>query len=99
MKIPKSLHKYFWDVDIKKIDTKSRAYFIINRLLDKGDVLAVKWIKKTYPQKTIANTFTTMRGYQPKVASFWSLLLKIPQEKVICLQEPYLERRRTHWPY
>lgn len=99
MKIPKSLHKYFWDVDVKKLDPEKDAYFIINRLLDKGDVKAVKWIRKIYSEKTIARTFTTLRGYKPKIASFWSIFLKIPQEKVICLQTPYLEMRRRHWPY
>ena len=99
MKIPKSLHQYFWDVDIKKLDPLEKSFFVINRLLDKGNVEAVKWVRKTYSRKTISDTFTTMRGYQPKVASFWSLFLNIPQEKIICLQEPYLSRRRMHWPY
>ena len=99
MKIPKSLHRYFWDVDVAKLDPKKKPYFVINRLLDKGDIEAVKWIKRTYSKKIISDTFKTMRGFRPKIASFWSIFLKIPQEKIICLQTPYLKMRSTHWPY
>jgi hypothetical protein len=81
MKIPKHLHKYFWDVDVKKLDPEEKSYFVINRLLDKGNVQAVRWVRKNYSEKLISETFTTMRGFRPKKASFWSVFLKIPQEK------------------
>ena len=48
MKIPKSLHKYFWDVDVKKLDPEKKPYFVISRLLDKGNVETAKWVKKKF---------------------------------------------------
>ena len=99
MKIPKSLHKYFWDVDIKKLDPDKKPYFVINRLLDKGNVEAVKWVRGNYTESQIKETFKRFRDFSPKVARFWSLFLKIPKEEVVCLQPSYLKMRRRHWPY
>ncbi len=99
MKIPKSLHRFFWDVDVKKLDPENKPYFVISRLLDKGDVEAVKWVRKKYANNLIIETFTRLRDFNPKVATFWSLFLKIPVKDVVCLQPSYLKGRRTHWPY
>ena len=41
-----SLYIDFWDVDAKKLDPQNKPYFIINRLLDKGNIEAVKWVRK-----------------------------------------------------
>lgn len=99
MKIPKSLHRFFWDVDVKKLDPRNKPYFVINRLLDKGNVEAVKWVRENYTNNQIKKTFMCFRDFSPKVATFWSLFLKIPKEEVICLQPSYLKMRRGHWPY
>ena len=99
MKVPKSLHKFFWDVDVRKLNFENKPYFVISRLLDKGDVEAVKWVRKNYSDKKIGGAFTKLRDFNPKVARFWSLYLKIPEEDVVCLQQPYLKMRKMHWPY
>ena len=99
MKIPKSLHQYFWDVDIKKLDPEKKPYFVISRLLNKGNVEAIKWVKGNYRQEQIKDTFRNIMDFNEKTARFWSLILKIPEEEVKCLQPSYLKTRRTHWPY
>jgi len=99
MKIPKSLHQFFWDVDVKKLDPNNKTYFIINRLLDKGNVEAVKWVRKSYSENQIKYTFKHIRDFNPKVGRFWALFLQIPEEEVVCIQPSYLKMRRQHWPY
>lgn len=99
MKIPKSLHRYFWDVDVAKLDPKKKPYFVINRLLDKGDLEAARWVRKNYDEEQIRKTFKKMRDFNVKVGSFWSLFLNIPKNQVKCLQPSYLKMRRMHWPY
>lgn len=99
MKIPASLHKYFWDVDVEKLDSNNKPYFIINRLLDKGNDEAVKWVRGNYSENQIKETFKNTRDFSPKVGRFWSVFLQIPEEEVICLQPSYLKMRRQHWPY
>ncbi|PIY68721.1 hypothetical protein COY90_04445 [Candidatus Roizmanbacteria bacterium CG_4_10_14_0_8_um_filter_39_9] len=99
MDIPQSLHHFFWDVEVEKLDPEKKPYFVINRLLDKGNVEAVKWVRKNYTDKTIESAITTLRDFSPKVARFWALYLKIPEKDVVCLQQPYRKMRKMHWPY
>lgn len=91
--------KYFWDVDIKSVDPSQNPLFVIQRLLDKGDLKSAAWVVKNFDQDTIKKTFTTMRDYSPKVAHFWKLFLNISESKILCLQKPYLRGRKSHWPY
>ncbi len=99
MKIPKSLHRYFWDVNVKKLDPKRKPYFVISRLLDKGDIEAVRWVRKHYSDKEIKETLKNYRDFSLRSASFWALIYNFSLKKVKCFQEPYLSMRRTHWPY
>jgi hypothetical protein len=41
-KLPKELYRFFWDVDVAKLDPAEKPYFVINRLLDKGDIKAAR---------------------------------------------------------
>lgn len=97
--LPRSLWKFFWDVDPAKIDYTLRAPYVINRLLDKGDLEAARWVLKTYPKETIIETFKTRRDFSPWNGTFWSHYLQIPREEVACLEPSYRMRRKTLWPY
>lgn len=99
MKIPKYLHQYFWDVNVEKLDPKKKPYFVINRLLDKGDIKAARWVRRNFSEEQIKETFYKIRDFNEKVGRFWSLFLKIPQEKIACLKPSYLKMRKTLWPY
>lgn len=99
MKIPKSLHHYFWDVDVKKLDPQNKPYFIISRLLDKGDIEAAKWVKDNFGRQMIGKTLRNYKDFSLQSASFWALIYKVPKEEIKCFQEPYRTTRKTLWPY
>lgn len=99
MRIPKSLHRFFWDVNVEKLNPEKMSYFVINRLLDKGNFEAVKWVTKNYSKTQIEETLKKIRDFNPKVGNFWSLYLQIPKSNIACLQTSYLKMRRMHWPY
>jgi len=97
--LPQSLWKFFWDVDAAAVDPVKRAPHVINRLLDKGDLEAARWVLKTYTKDAIVETFKTQRDFSPWNGTFWSHYLQIPQEEVACLQPSYLSMRKKLWPY
>ena len=98
-KIPKRLYKFFWDVNPQKVNPREKPYFVIQRLLDKGDVEAVRWAREFFSKETIAETFYKMRDFKAKIGYFWTLFLNLDQPKVLCIQPHYLKQRRQHWPY
>lgn len=77
-KLPQKLHRYFWDVDIIKMNPYKKPEFIISRLLDKGDIEAVKWVGKTFSKSKIKKTLLTTRDFSLRSASFWGLIYNIP---------------------
>lgn len=97
--LPKFLHRYFWDVDVKKIDFTRKSQFVIQRLLELGDLKAVRWALRSFPKKEIVQTIMDRRGFSSKTVNFWSLFYKIPSKKIICLQRHYREQHAIHWPY
>ena len=97
--LPPMLHKFFWDVDASKVNPAKSDQYIINRLLDKGDLEAVRWILHTYPRRSIIETLKHRLDFSPKTAVFWSRYLGIPREEIKCMQEPYYSLRRKHWQY
>ena len=98
-KLPKSLYKFFWDVDVTKLDLDDKRYFVIQRLLDKGNLEAVRWVRKNYSNQDITAAFYQLRDFRTKIGRFWTLFLNLDQSKVICIQPHYLKMRKSHWPF
>ncbi|MDA2912323.1 hypothetical protein MYX04_15495, partial [Nitrospiraceae bacterium AH_259_D15_M11_P09] len=47
-RIPRSLHRFFWDTAPLKLDLKRHARYIITRVLEKGDLEDWSWLQWTY---------------------------------------------------
>lgn len=75
MPIPSSLHRYFWDVDPRQLDSARHERPIIERLLERGDMESVRWMLKTYDRKRIADVARVSRSLSPKSRNFWQLVL------------------------
>ncbi len=97
--LPASLRKFFWDVDATKLNPDKHPLYVINRLLDKGDLEAARWVLKHFSKETIKETFRKRRDFSPWNGRFWTHYLNIPEEEVACLQPSYLTMRRQLWPY
>lgn len=98
-KLPVSFYQFFWDVDAKKVNPRTHPYYVINRLLDKGDLEAARWVVRNFPKEIIVETIKKMRDFSPWNASFWARMYNIKREEIKCLQEPYLTMRKQLWPY
>ncbi len=97
--LPSSLHQFFWDVDAKKVNPATHPDYVINRLLDKGNLEAARWVLKNFPRDTIIETLKTRRDFSPWNGVFWANYLGVPREEVRCLNPSYLTMRKQLWPY
>lgn len=98
-RLPKQFHSLFWDIDAGKLNPGKKPYYVINRMLDKGDLKAARWVLKHFPEKTIVETFKKIRDFSPWNGTFWAKFLEIPEKEVACLHPSYLKRRKTLWPH
>jgi hypothetical protein len=69
--IPKNFHVLFWDVDPCTIHLRKNAVYIIERVLEMGDLDALQWILRLYPTKLIIETCEMSRKISPKSKIFW----------------------------
>ena len=97
--IPSPLHRFFWDVDPSRVNPQKSPGYVINRLLDKGNVEAARWVLHSFPKETLKHTLKTMRGFSPKSARFWANYLNVSEKEVACLRPSYLTTRRSHWAF
>ncbi len=97
--IPEFLYPFFWDVDAKNLNPQEHDFYVINRLLDKGNLEAARWVLNSFPEEKIVETIKTKRDFSPWNAVFWTNYFQIPRNETICLQPLYLKQRKRHWPY
>ena len=93
------LAKYFWDVDVNKIDFENDYQYVINRLLDKGDLVAAIWTLNNYSKEKIIETLKSRHDFSPKSGTFWANYLNVPQSEVACLKPSYRQMRRRLWVF
>jgi hypothetical protein len=97
MKPPISIKKYFWDIDFSKLDAKKNPEYIAARLLESGDIPALRWLFKTIPHTVLLETAQTSRTLSPKSGNFWASYFGIPVKKMQCLKTSSQKVRRSHW--
>ena len=97
--LPIFLKRYFWDVEFSKLDKKSYTSFIIERILDYGDEKAIKWLFKYFKNSEIEKTLAKRQNISPLSANYWSLILNVSRNKILCLQKRSQNKLQKTWPY
>lgn len=72
--IPKKFDYLFWDHDSCKLSPKKHTRFIIERLLEKGDLTCVKWVFSKFETKIIRDTISHSKNISSKTKAFWDIM-------------------------
>lgn len=89
MAIPISLKRYFWDVEFQELEIEKHAFLIIKRVLDRGTLVDVQWLIKTYGKDEVKKVVLGTKDLARPTANFWADMLGLDKSKVPCLQKPY----------
>ncbi len=60
----------FWDVVIEKLDKETNSFFLIERILEYGDIDDWQWLKENYTAEQIADVAEKSRVISRKTKSF-----------------------------
>ncbi len=74
--IAPNLLKYFWDCDKSKLDLNLHKNYILNRLMQYGNLEAIKWILNNYEREYVVK-YLTKKGKNTldrKSYLFWEKL-------------------------
>jgi hypothetical protein len=89
--LPKDFGKYFWDTNIDKLSVDGNYSFIIERLLELGDLDELAWVNNNYSKEKIAETLYKSRRISPKTGNFFSLYYKIPKDSLVaCMKKRFI---------
>ena len=88
-RLPRRLDKFFWDVSPRQIHLERHCEYVIARVLEHGDLVAIRWLIKTYRKEDIVNVVKSSRQLSRKTANFWRLRLGIPPSAVYALKRTY----------
>lgn len=80
-KMPEFLKRYFWDVDFATIDPKKHSTYVIERILDLGDIDATAWLFKYYPKNEIVEVVKNTRQLSKKSLNYWLTILDLEKWK------------------
>ena len=95
--LPEHLKHCFWEVDFSTLDPKKYPRYIVERVLEYGTPLDLKWLLVNYPKETIIETVKKTRQLSKKRANYWQAYFKIPKEEILCLSKHYRTEHNVIW--
>ena len=72
-RLPRQFYPLFWDTAPERINIRKNARYIVERVLELGNLEAFRWIQKLYPTKFIEETLGTSRKVSEKSKIFWKI--------------------------
>lgn len=95
IKLPKFLHRYFWESDVEELKTKDSEKYIVERLLDRGDEKAIKWLFDNYDRQAISRVVLGNRQLSKKSLNYWLTILNLEKWKPKLLAQ----KQKAIWNY
>jgi len=74
--IPDHLKPFFWETEFSQINVNKNKPYIIERILELGDISAVKWLFSNYTKNEIKEVLEKSRKVSAKSRNFWQLILE-----------------------
>jgi len=81
--IPEFLFPFFWEHEPKTIHIVRHADFIMGRIMERGTLEAIRWLRRTYSKDQLIS-FLEKRGNRtlpPRELNYWALISGISREK------------------
>ena len=91
--LPQSIKVLLWDTDLESISLTKNFQFVIERILEYGDLPDIKWMETTFSHEQIIQTLKDSRRISVKSGNFFAWKYKLPQETLQCLQQPYQNKQ------
>ncbi len=91
--IPPNVWVLLWDVDRSKLSLSQHFKYIIERILEYGDIAEVKWMETHFSRTNIVDTLKHSKRISAKSGNFFRLIYDIPREDLECLRKPYMTRQ------
>ena len=72
--IPEEVKKYFWGDNLSELSWLRHKKYITQTLLEKGDVLSLRWLFTMVTREEVKKMIPTLR-LQKRSSNFWNIYL------------------------
>lgn len=69
--VPERFRPLFWDTSLSNIQIKRNARYVIERLLEYGDMSAIEWLQRVYSAERIIDVVHLSRAMTERARTFW----------------------------
>ncbi len=73
--LPETFEKYFWDCNFNELSLDKYKKFIVERILNYGDMEAVRYILKKVNKTELKNIIFNSKNLNNKTKNFWKIML------------------------
>jgi hypothetical protein len=87
----------FWDIDPKDLDMEKHAPYIVERVLDNGQMTDWIFIRQYYGLERLKAIALGIRSMSPQALSFISTVTRTPENQFRCYEQ--IHSKNTHWHY
>jgi len=87
-RLPECAYRYFWDIDPAKLDVSEYPRYVIERLLEYGDLPSLRWMERRFSREEIVEVLKASRQLSAFSANFWALYFEVEREEVLALRDP-----------
>jgi hypothetical protein len=98
-RLPIEAQRFFWDTDSTQLDVDEYPDYVLERLLEYGDLPSVRWMLQRFPREEIIAVLQSSRRLSSLSANFWALYFGLDRDKIPCLSKPSLREPDAIWPY
>ncbi|MEW6408174.1 MAG: hypothetical protein AB1465_05815, partial [Patescibacteria group bacterium] len=88
-KLPPSFYKYFWEIEPRDLDIQKYSFYVIERLLELGDIKQIRWLLHNFSKKEIIEVVKKSQSISLKTAVFWAFYFNIPHSLILCFKRPF----------
>ncbi|MBO4601870.1 MAG: hypothetical protein J5651_01765 [Salinivirgaceae bacterium] len=85
----------FWDVDSESIDLEINAPYVVQRVLERGQMSDWRLLCSYYGKQRIIDISKHLRSLEPRALAFVSAISSTPKEEFRC----YTMRQSMHAPW
>ena len=89
-RIPKQFERFFWDTSHDSISILQHERYIIERLLNEGDLQSLKWLIHQYGLDNIRRAVCEARGLNRLTARFWQGYFKLQEDEMRCFSTSWM---------
>ena len=98
-RLPACAYRYFWDIDPASLEVGEYSRYVIERLLEYGDLSSVRWMARRFSHEEIIEVLKTSRSLSRKRANFWLNVLGVSSGEMQCMSKPFRKKYRQVWSW